>query len=139
MSTMTQAVSSRAISRAHRCSILDSLYISFSSSSRATAVTRLSRRVMACIAPSWDRGLGSSALGRAAASRTATSRGSDSPGFPFTPTRPMTSSHGTRPSPATRLHRSWRGLPVRPMAVSWEFNAARDGRATKAVNGRPVA
>ena len=102
---------------------------------------------MACTAPSWDRGLAlaspsalpSSGAGRAGASRTATSSGSDSSGFPFTPTRPMTSSHGTRPSPATRLHRTWRGLPVRPTAVSWEFTAARDGRATKAVNGRPVA
>ena len=102
---------------------------------------------MACTAPSWDRGLAvasassppSAGAGRAAASRTATSRGSDSSGLPFTPTRPMTSSHGTRPSPATRLHRIWRGLPVRPTAVSWEFTAARDARATKAMNGRPVA
>ena len=96
---------------------------------------------MACTAPSWGgaRGLGIRAAGTAGASRTAISRGSDSSGLPFTPTRPMTSSHGTRPSPATRLHRIWRGLPVRPTAVSWEFTAARDGRATKAVNGRPVA
>ena len=32
-----------------------------------------------------------------------------------------------------------RCFPVRPTAVSWEFTAARDGRPTKAVNGRPVA
>ena len=51
----------------------------------------------------------------------------------------MTSSQGTRPSSATRLHRSRRCLPVRPTAVSWEFTAALDGRATKVVNGRPVA
>ena len=37
MSTMTQAVSSPAIRRAHRCRVLDSLKPSFSSSSLATA------------------------------------------------------------------------------------------------------
>ena len=52
MSTMTQAVSSRAISRAQRCRVRDSLKPSFSSSSRATAVTRSSRRVTAWTAPS---------------------------------------------------------------------------------------
>ena len=78
MSTMTQAVSSRAIRRAHRCRVLDSLKPSFSSSSLATAVTRSSRRVMACTRAEPRTvcafGLGVAGIrrsGRAAASRTA--------------------------------------------------------------------
>ena len=164
---MTHAASSRASSRAQRCSATVSFSGAFSSRSLATAVIRSSLRVMAVmsgedasmaasarVAFVWA-GAGTSlpAAGRPAflrapvpacppgdgggpASRTATTSWSVSPRGRASP---AVSSHSVVPAPVSSSHRTCLGFPVRMTAVSRLSTAAREGRFTNAVKGRPVA
>ena len=164
---MTHAASSPASSRAQRCSATVSFSGAFSSSSLATAVIRSSLRVMAVMRgaeaslaasaraafPWAGEGTSLGASGRPAVLRAPAS--ARPPGDAGGPTSrmattswsvsprgrasPALSSHSVVPSPVSRSHRTCRGFPVRMTAASRLSTAAREGRFTNAVKGRPVA
>ena len=69
-------------------------------------------------------------------SRTATMSWSVSPRGRASP---AISSHSVVPAPVSSSHRTCLGFPVRMTAVSRLSTAAREGRFTNAVKGRPVA